>query len=380
MAQERGPSSAETAPKRGASGRLVTIIIVLLAIAGAASSAYFTLQAVRQDAASNADGEPLAPLTEEQLKPSAEEVAFWEQIEARQPVFNEVERECLVDGTSFTLRTGDRKQDNAFGGVATDLMKIALAPPPKRPAAPRIDRQNFDQLLGTCPQCGATYFDIDLINIKSGRPPGAAGKLKSFDLGQAAPELAAKPQADWTYDERALARYLTQVAAGFPHEELGYTALSGAYNGNLSIGIGRKYSITPAAFYALAAAHFTQALHDKSYDNAQGGSLIAMTRGELYRLLGRREDAAASFKQATALGGLDERTAKIMAGLEKLNAEDDFTLQRQPLEGELRPPLGWYIDTILPNANAELQVARKQWGQLDDPAQIVAKIRQQVGP
>ncbi|MDQ3022893.1 MAG: hypothetical protein M3R04_00705 [bacterium] len=311
----------------------------------------------------------------EQLEPGSEEEAFWKQIYKRRPVFTEVERSCYVDATKFKMRTGDRKQDNAFGGVATDMMKIALSPPDKRPAAPRIDRQNFDLLLGTCPTCGATYMDLDIININTGRPPGAPAKLKQFKLAEMLPELAAEPQANWTFDERSLAHYITQRHAGFPALELGYSALSGAYSGNLSIRLGRKYKLTPAAFYALAAAEFSAALESKDYDNAQAGSLIAMTRGEMYRLLGRRDAASVSFELARELGGLDEKTETILAHLEGLNGKEDFTLQRQPLEGELRPPLGWYIDTLLAGANAELDVQRGKWGALDDPQAIVAQMR-----
>jgi len=312
---------------------------------------------------------------------------FDKALEARQPKFNTIQRQCYVEDHTFNVTTGDSKQDNAFGGVATDLMKIALSPPQQKPGAPSIDRQNFDLLLSTCPVCGATYFDIDFFNIGLGKFPKAKDNLKQhFNLAQLCPELDATKSKDWTYDERGLVRYLTQQTAGYPDYELGYTALSGAYSSNLSVGIGRDYHIPAAAFYALAAAQFKHHIASGKFDNHAEAGLVAMTMGEMYRLLGRHTDAKSAFASARQIGtaphgskdGIDPGTRDILTYLEKLNAAGDSSLHRAPLANAKTPPLGWYIDTILPGINAELDVQRSKWAKLDDPDAIVAAIRAQL--
>jgi hypothetical protein len=266
------------------------------------------------------------------------------------------------------VTTGDAKQDNAFGGVLTDLMKVALDPPEKRPGRPSILVQNYDQLLSTCPTCGATYFDIDFVNINGGRPAGAAEKLRAdWNLRELCPKLDAVDKTKWTYDQQAFARYLTQKTAGFPDGELGYDALSGAYNSHLSIGYGRNYYITGAAWYALAAARFRQYIDAGAYANPQEASLVAMTLGELYRLLGRPADAKTYFDKALTIGGLDTDAKDILTKLEALVDNGDYTLQLAPLKNMKRPPLGWYAEQILPNVNAELDYQRETWGKLNDP-------------
>jgi tetratricopeptide (TPR) repeat protein len=276
----------------------------------------------------------------------SEEERFWELLYKQKPRYQQVERTCFVENTKFKVTTGDAKQDNAFGGVLTDLMKVALDPPEKRPGRPSILVQNYDQLLSTCPTCGATYFDIDFMNINGGRPAGAAEKLRSdWNLRELCPRLDAVDKQKWTYDQQAFARY----------------------NSHLSIGYGRNYYITGAAWYALAAARFRQYIDAGAYANPQEASLVAMTLGELYRLLGRPEDAKTYFDKALTIGGLDTDAKDILTKLEALVDNGDYTLQLAPLAKMKRPPLGWYAEQILPNVNAELDYQRKTWGKLNDP-------------
>jgi hypothetical protein len=306
----------------------------------------------------------------------AEEERFWDRLDKQKPQYNQGHRACFVEGTQVPVATGDPSHDNAFGGVLTDLMKVALTPPAKRPGRPGILLQNYDQLLSTCPTCGATYFEIDMVDITGGRPPGAAEKLqKSWNLRELCPELDKLEKKDWTYDEKAYARYLTQKTAGFPDSELGYTALSGAYCSNLSIGYGRDYRITGAAWYALAAAQFRATIDGGTAENPQAGSLIAMTLGEMYRLLGRQSDAKTYYAKARELGALDQKTTDILSDLEALNDKGDFALQLAPLKGMKEPPIGWYANQLLPNVNAELEYQRPFWSKLDDVAEIEKHIR-----
>ena len=308
-----------------------------------------------------------------------EEEQFWALLYKQKPEYHQIERRCFVEGTSVKVTTGDAKQDNAFGGVLTDLMKLALNPPPQRPGRPTIDKQNYDLLLSTCPTCGATYFDIDFTNLTGGRPSGGIARLKkSWNLVELCPKLAAIDQSKWTYDQKAYARYLTQKTAGFPDSELGYDALSGAYCSNLSIGYGREYRITGAAWYALAAARFRKYIDAGSYANVQEASLVAMTLGEMYRLLGRQADAKTYFAKALALGGLDQNTTDILGQLEGYNKTGDYTLQLAPIKNMKQPPLGWYVYQLLPNVNAELDYQRPQWSKLDDPELIEQAINNAI--
>jgi hypothetical protein len=309
----------------------------------------------------------------------AEEERFWDLLYKQKPVYEQVERTCPVEGTQFTVTTGSAQHDNAFGGVLTDLMKVALDPPEKRPGRPSILVQNYDQLLSTCPTCGATYFDIDFVNLQGGRPANGAQKLQAqWNLRELCPQLDALDKQDWTYDQRAFARYLTQKVAGFPDSELGYDALSGAYNSNLSIGYGRNYFVTSAAWYALAAARFRQYIDAGSYASQQEASLVAMTLGEMYRLLGRKIDAKTYFDKALTIGGLDTDAKDVLTKLEELTDNGDFTLQLAPLKQMKKPPLGWYAEQILPNVNAELDYQRPAWSKLNDPDVIEQKICESI--
>src|SRR4051812_19749822 len=58
-----------------------------------------------------------------------EEQRFWDLLDKKRPVYRQIDRTCYVDHTKFKVTIGDLKQDNAFGGVLTDLMKLALNPP-----------------------------------------------------------------------------------------------------------------------------------------------------------------------------------------------------------------------------------------------------------
>jgi hypothetical protein len=369
-------------------------------------------------------------------------------LKLHEPQFMQLERDCPVDNTKFKLPSQDAVHDNSFGGIATDMMKLALAPPKQEGGPPELDCQQFDYLLGSCPTCGASFIELDLINMRSGLPPQAMSNLnRNWDLARAAPQLKALPLSEWTFEERALARYLTArtgwEGADNLEVELGFAALQGAYCSNMSLYLGRDYRITAAAFYALAAAHFRHALDNNTNvpENlrmgAQAQAMTAIEIGETNRLLGRREESQAGFDQARQIAVADikalesqiplveaeieaqrarlpapgspeaqsghtlqreiakkeqklknlrgwisaqQQNLEVIAVLEGYLHAGDYKLHRYTPEGVPAPPIGWYIDMLLPAINGELEVQRSNWSSLRLPEQIVEQMLQQIGP
>ncbi|MCH7471402.1 hypothetical protein IIA79_00420 [bacterium] len=329
---------------------------------------------------------------------------FWARVEKYQPKYITLTRNCLVDGVEFEIQLKEsRESDNRFGGVATDLMKIALAPPREGIGPPRLDLQEWENILGSCPACGATYTDADLSYIRRGAVPSALSNLRSWDLEAIAPTLAARPVEDWTPDERILVRYLTRRHAGFETVELGFAALSGAYASNLAIALGKKHTIPAPAFYALAAAEFASALDEQDSLNSEAAALTAQILGEMYRLLGRAADAQGAFdvsheyfeearlelEEKFASADLDGRssatwerklksldlTMGILGQLEASLAAGEYHLQRARVkEIEVPEEVGWYLDGMLPSINGELVFHRDGWNGEDDAEAIVSRI------
>lgn len=319
------------------------------------------------------------PTTEQQAEPaepatpagqaalSAEE--FAQLLMQRQPSYSTMQLACPVEGTLLDVPNQD--MDNRLGGVATDLMKIALGPPEGGIGRPSLEAQDWEMLLVTCPDCGATYHGIDLYNFSR----GDAYSLADWDLATLAPPLAARPTEDWTVEERVLARVLTQRAAGVETIELGFSVLQGAYAANFNTWYGRKVNIPSPAFYALAAAFFSEGLAVNSEAMAPGTLAITeMTLGEMYRLLGRLDDAGHCFVDARARGGLDQYTVQVLDQLESLSLDGDTSLNRAEV-AELAPlSTGWYVDEILPAINGHIAAHRDGWSDLNDPDEILARI------
>ncbi len=252
--------------------------------------------------------------------------------------------------------------DNSFGGVATDLMKIGLGPPKsgERIGEPSTDIQDFDSLVASCPQTGASFSMQDLQRLE-GNPAGR-DKLVGWDLAAECPALATRPQAQWTVDEQRLARLLTQRRWGASSVELGFTALNGAYSSNFAVYIGRDYRIEGAAWYALAAAYFQQAIDEGSLNGEAQTAVAKMTLAEILRLLGDTTRAGELLAEVKAAGALPEGSAEVLDQMIKLAGEGNSDLARAEVQNVPTPPVGWYLDKMLPAINGQLAVGRQQWG------------------
>ncbi|MCC7479238.1 hypothetical protein IT575_12370 [bacterium] len=252
--------------------------------------------------------------------------------------------------------------DNSFGGVATDLMKIALGPPEsgERIGEPSMAVQDFDSLLASCAESGATFSMTDLQRLKA--DPAAADRLVGWDLLALAPELAARPQSEWTIDERCLVRLLTQKRWGASSVELGFTALTGAYISNFSVYRGRDYRLEGAAWYALAAAYFEQALSEGSLQGESQILVTRMTLGELYRLLGDTARAGELYAEVKSGGSLPKGSSEVLEQMIELAQQGSSNLERASVQDVPVPPVGWYLDRALPAINGQLAVTRQQWG------------------
>ena len=322
---------------------------------------------------------------------------FWQGLAQRPPKYGTATYNCPVTGDQIDVPTLTER--NAFGGIATDLMEIMLMPPAEGRGRPEFDGQPWEKLLVTCPVSGATFMEADLFNLRQGLVPGGQERLKEWDLAAVAPSLAEVPSEEWTGDERAFVRYLTTRHAGFPDSELGFYALHGAYVSNFAVWYGKDHVIPGAAFYALASAHLARAFDEPLNDEAR--AIVAMTRGELRRLLGDQAGAQAMFAlareiyedylltienqmQAAEAGNamsvatkLHKRIASsldVLTQLETLTAEEDYFLSRAEVAGRPEPPVGWYIEEMLPAINGELVADRGDWVAEDDPAVIVERI------
>ncbi|HES58768.1 MAG TPA: hypothetical protein ENO21_05000 [Firmicutes bacterium] len=305
------------------------------------------------------------------------QASFWDGLRQRAPEYGTVEYNCPVDGTA--LDVPNRLRDNRYGGVASDFMKITLAPPAAEHGQPDLTVQEWERMPATCPTCGATFMEIDLLNLSSQMLPGGLTALKEWDLAEAAPPLAEVPPAQWTKDEQLFVRYLTHRQAGFPGTELGYAALPAAYASNFAVWYGKDYAVPSGAYYALAAARMRADLDAGLPEREGERALIMFDLGELYRLLGRPDDASAWFNNALDTGLLDEGRLAALKQLKAALESGDYSLERVEIEGLTAPPVGWYLDTMLPAINGHISEHRDDWNGMDDPAAIEQAIIQRIG-
>lgn len=337
---------------------------------------------------------------------------FQRVLRDRSPRYADEERPCPVCGQLFMVPMGLPNSGNMFGGVGTDSMPVALGAPPEGEGAPQLDCQDYDKLLVGCPSCRACFNGLDHAEYSGGSPFNALSNLRGgWKIETAAPALKDKPIEAWTLDERAFVRYLTRSTAWRGEAgadiELSFAALDGASTTNMSIYLGRDYHIPAAAFYALCAAHCRLALAaqpDLPERNARGAAMLAMQLGECSRLLGRDADSAAAFGQAeewiqTSIATAQEqleaarREGKKQAEMDQSYLLDtakgqhyylkqlagylkdgDRHLHRLKARKERRPPVGWYIELMLPAINGELDSTREAWTQAREPGQIVEQI------
>jgi hypothetical protein len=382
-------------------------------------------------------GSPGANETEGEIGAAEKAQRFAEAIEQRQPVYTTTKWNCPVDQVELDVpQQASRNANNRFGGVATDLMAIALGPPPAEGGRPSLDKQDWEMLLVTCPQCGATFHGIDLWQLQNGNY-----KIEHWNLKELVPVLAEKDFSTWTVEERILVRILTQRAAGVEDVELAFSAIQGAYAANFNTWYGTEVHIPSDAFYALAAAYFRRALESGEGLNTQARSIASQTMGEAYRLLGRSKDAQAAFAAALEVeinavaespanyasweadwdgdgqvdeNGTDEPILKVpyqapgqyhpaftfytdsgdeistvtldvavnmdqfqfqvLTQLEGLLANHRFSLEIAQIEQMDEPPGGWYLSEMLPAINGHIAEHRDDWNSLDDPEAIIAAI------
>jgi len=398
-------------------------------------------QAAGGGTATNSSEAPAAGETEDEISAAEKAARFAEAIEQRQPVYTTAKWNCPVDQVELDVpQQASRNANNRFGGVATDLMAIALGPPPAEGGRPSLDKQDWEMLLVTCPQCGATFHGIDLWQLQNGNY-----KIEHWNLKELVPVLAAKDFSTWTVDERILVRVLTQRAAGVEDVELAFSAIQGAYAANFDTWYGKDVQIPSDAFYALAAAYFRRALESGEGLNPEARSIASQTMGEVYRLLGRSKDAEAAFAAALEVeldataespakyaswkvdwdgdGQVDESGTgepilkatykapgqyhpaftfftdsadeistvtldvavnmdqfqfQVLNQLEGLLADHKSSLEIAQIEQMDEPPGGWYLSEMLPAINSHIAQHRGDWNELDDPDQIITAIFEQL--
>ncbi len=311
-----------------------------------------------------ARGRPAAPAIDEQAV-----ARFWAAVQEHQPKFELVAQVCPVDGADLDVPA--LIDANRLGGVATDMMQLALAPNPQGVGAPDVSRQGFAQQFGTCPKCGATFTELDISVMSAAL---VQQRLAGWDLARLAPGLAQRPQAQWTADERALVRFLTQRQAGLSQVELGISALQGAYCCNLAVSAGIKRHFVSPAFYALAASCFEQGQNDA---DTAAASFAAMMLGECSRLLGRVDDAAAAYAQVRSLGGLEPEAQAVLGQLEQLLRQGNLNLERAELPGVAMPPVDWYLEPLLPAINGDITITRAQWTAYSDTDAVLQAMLKQ---
>jgi hypothetical protein len=326
--------------------------------------------------ASAVPDQPQAP----QSSPAQNALAeFYRMLAERAPSYISREVACPLDNTILQLpvieRLPDgRLKDNSVGGIATDMMKIAVGPPIGSSPQPDLLKQQWELLPVSCPSCGNTYQEIDINNL---RHPSRLQALKeNWNLAELSPGLAAVPAADWTPDVVQFGHYLSSREAQTEHIELAYIALSGAYASNFVVWSGEHaYHIPSAAFYALAAAELQTAIElgweglpDKSK------SETIMTLLECQRLLGRREAALQTLELARQILQLEPALKPVLEMQERYIADEHYALERVNLDNRPAPPIGWQLDLMLPAMNGHIAQYRQDWQAEQAPAAIVAEI------
>lgn len=337
--------------------------VLFVALAGLIAWVLATGSGDERRAAGGSDRPPTAPagVTEQSV------ARFWQTVAEHKTHFEPVAHVCPVDGAGLDVPA--LIDTNRLGGVATDMMMLAVAPNPDGIGPPDLSQQKYVLQYGTCPKCGATFTELDITTMSA---QVVRTRLAKWDLAKLAPGLSLDGQAQWTADERALARYLTQRQAGVSQVELGISALEGAYACNLAVSVGLKRRFVSTAFYALAATHFRSAATDPG--DAAAAAFAAQMLGECDRLLGRVEEAQAALAQAQGSAQLDEAAKAVLAQSASLLEHGDFDLARAELPGVSTPPTGWYLDELLTPINADTAVSRNDWADLADAHAVLAKM------
>jgi hypothetical protein len=302
---------------------------------------------------------------------------FAEFLKTHQPKVSQLKMPDPADGQPMQLPSADFH--NQVGGAASDLMWLALDVDPKNPRRPVAGKQEWQVKLGTSPSSKATYMEVDLMNARGGRAKDHGAGIKQWDLAKLCPPLAALPPEQWTDDERNYVHYWTMRQMGFDDTEQGFAALTAAYASNFALWHGDERTVPAAAYYALAAAHFERSMAAQQTPDPRSTGAVWMICGEMHRLLGQLADAQRCFEAADKLRGAmqpeEQQTLDFYRGLV---AKSETSLQRLPHTGVPEPPIGWYIDNLLPAIDADLDVERAQWAALKDVDAITAAINARI--
>lgn len=316
---------------------------------------------------------------------------YIEWVRFNTPLTGEVTRRDLVDGSSMSTPTVDMKK-SFTGGDATDMMSISMTLDERDPRRPVPGRQEWQLKTFTFPHSRATYMEIDLLPAGLSQAPGAQANMRRWDLAQLCPPLAALSHEDWTQDERQYVHYLTRCTMGMSGTETGFSALWAAYASNFALWHGQERSVPAAAYYALAAAHFEEHLAAGGPPAPRAAAVTWMICGECHRLLGRLDDARRCYAEAQKIAdGLDAQAAagervdalhgpekQVLELYHELAAARDVYLQRQPFSGVPEPPIGWYIEKLLPAINGDLDYERANWSGLRSSEEINAAITARI--
>jgi tetratricopeptide (TPR) repeat protein len=308
---------------------------------------------------------------------------YIEQVRYNLPNTAQITRRDLVDGSSMTVPSVDMRK-SFTGGDSTDLMSISMALDATNPRRPVPGKQEWQLKTFTFPKSRATYMEYDLTPTGLGLAANAQSNMRQWDLAQLCPPLGQLDPAQWTQDERQYVHYLTRHAMGMPDSEIAFAALWAAYASNFALWQGQERSVPAAAYYALAAAHFEQQLSTAGLPTPRSTAITWMICGECHRLLGRFEDALRCFAQAARISSELEQKAAMGEQIDALHdpekamlelyfqlcAAEDSQLHRQPFTRIPEPPIGWYIDLLLPAINADLAVERDNWRSPSSPAEI----------
>jgi hypothetical protein len=303
---------------------------------------------------------------------------FWKRLRLRQPALNYLAYKCPCCGK--TLQAPYMENKNMFGGVSTDLMSIQLKAPADELGKPDFSLQLFNEMEITCPNDGGTFEYLDLSNFEAGMVPKLEVKMRSWKLADDAPELAAIPYDQWTVPERHLAHYFTLVRAGLPDYEIGWRVLAGAHAANFAVWHGNEYVVPSPVFYELAVLHMRRELDNPdSAMNGEERATTAIMAAELYRLLGRGKDAL----DCLALAEKEQLQEKQKQAIQVCRARvqaGDWALQRDTVIDAPAPPVGWYIDMMMPAINSHILEYREQWNNYSDPAEVARKACELVRP
>jgi hypothetical protein len=235
--------------------------------------------------------------------------------------------------------------------------------------------QEWQLKLATAPVSKATYMEVDFVNLKAGRTRDNGVRMKQWNLGELSPPLAALPPDQWTDDERNFVHYFTVRQMGYDDTECGFAALWAGYASDFALWHGERRAVPAAAYYALAAAQFDQALAAGGPPDKRAAAVTWILDGELHRILGQEAAATRCVAEAEKQRAELQKPEQQALDFEKeLLGRHDHHLQRLDSTQLRTPPIGWYIDYLLPAMNGDLDVERDHWSKLEGVQAVIDEI------